>query len=251
MTIACPTATDVKRANRRLYDAVADGYEVVDGRRNEALAQWIRGRLSRLADAHGCGRLLDLGSGSGVVTREGRGLFDQTIALDLSPAILAEAGDIADARVAADTDALPIADASVDVVTCFAVLHHLFDAAGLVREVARVLKPGGVFWSDHDMDLTFYNRFRWPLRVYRRLRAADVKYVRASTDIDAETYALAEFREDGVDGSRVMGQLRDARLRPEAKFHWFGLTGLTNSLFGERSSARGWAPLLSITAVRE
>ncbi len=193
---------------------------------------------------------MDLGSGSGVVSREARGVFDETIALDLSPAILAASETVSDRRIAADTDALPIADESVDAVTCFAVLHHLYDAGGLAREVARVLKPGGVFWSDHDMDLAFYSRFRWPLKVYRRLRAADEKYARASSDIDAETYALAEFRENGVDGQRIVGQLRDARLHPEASFHWFGLTGLTNRLFGERVCARGWAPLLSITAVK-
>ena len=55
---------------------------------------------------------------------------------------------LADDRIAADTDMLPIAAESVNVVSCFAVLHHLFDAGTLAREVARVLKKGGLATID-------------------------------------------------------------------------------------------------------
>jgi SAM-dependent methyltransferase len=240
---------DVKSANRRLYDAVAGDYERIDGRRGGSLTAWIRHRLNDLACRAGNGVLLDLGCGGGVVTRAAEGIFARTIGLDLSPRILAASGKIADWRIAADTDALPFADESVDVVSCFAVLHHLFDAAALVRETARVLKPGGVFWSDHDMDAAFHRRFRWPLRGYRLLRGADRHY--ADVDgIDRETYTLAEYREDGVEGDRIVEQMRQAGLRPEAEFHWFGLTSVTNALFGKSARARGWAPLLRVVATK-
>lgn len=248
-----PTVADaesVKRANRRLYDAVADRYETLDGRRDDALTAWVRDRLEQIAAAHGRGVLLDLGSGSGVITRAADGLFERTIALDLSPRILATAGPIADHRVAADTDALPLADGSVDVVTCFAVLHHLYDADRLTAEVARVLKPGGVFWSDHDMDEAFYQRFRWLLGAYRRLRSAGKKYTDASGELDDDTYHLAEFRENGVGTARILRQFQAVGLHAEAKFHWFGLTPTTNALFGQRYRPRGWAPLSTIFARR-
>jgi ubiquinone/menaquinone biosynthesis C-methylase UbiE len=240
------TAAEVKRANRRLYDAVGAGYESLDGRRSGVLERWVRERLAELSARAGGDLLLDIGSGSGLVTRAGRGLFRKTIALDLSPGILAACGGHADWRVAADSDALPLADESADVVSCFAVLHHLHDAATLAREVARVLRPGGCFWSDHDMEAAFRRRFRWPLAGYRRLRGADRHY--AAAGIDAATYALAEYREDGVETSRFLGQLRDSGLSARADFHWFGLSGLTNRLFGERRLRQGWAPLLRIVA---
>jgi len=230
---------------------VAGRYESLDGRRDAALTGWIRSVLVDLAAAHGSSVLLDLGSGSGLVTRTARSVFERTIALDLSPGILAAAGLAADHRIAADTDSLPIADSTVDVVTCFAVLHHLYDSGRLAREVARVLKPGGVFWSDHDMDSAFYRRFRRPLSTYRRLRGADRKYVRAAADvIDERDYALAEFRENGVDAARVVDELRAAGLEPRATFHWFGLSPWTNRLFGRRPRTRGWAPILSVRAAR-
>ena len=242
-------AEEVKAANRRLYDAVADDYERIDGRRSDSLVSWIRRRLTRLASEGGNGLLLDLGSGSGVVTRAAKGIFQRTIAMDISPRILATAGPIADWRIAADTDRLPIADESVDVVSCFAVLHHLYDSGGLLREVARVLRPGGVFWSDHDMDAAFFRRFRWPLRGYRALRGADRQYEGAA-GIDARTYELAEFRENGVDGDAVTKQCLGVGLLPRIDFHWYGLTGVTNLLFGQREQARGWAPLLRIVATK-
>lgn len=47
-----------------------------------------------------------------------------------------------DLRVA-DAEALPFADASFDIVYSWGVLHHSPDTAQCVREVFRVLRPGG------------------------------------------------------------------------------------------------------------
>lgn len=38
---------------------------------------------------------------------------------------------------------LPFADASFDVVICSEVLEHIFDQRGVIRELERVLRPGG------------------------------------------------------------------------------------------------------------
>ena len=249
-TTHCIDATDVKRANRRLYDAVAGDYEVVDGRRNPTLSAWLRSNLKRMAASHGRGLLLDIGSGCGFVTRAAEGIFDRTVALDLSPRLLAESGPIATHRIAADADVLPIASDSVNVVTCFAVIHHLFDTASLAREVARVLRPGGGFWSDHDMDAAFHDRFRWSLGLYRRLRGARHRYAHASSAIDARTYELAEFHESGVRSDNVARQFREAGLSTTAAFHWFGLSTWANRLFGRRELGRGWAPLLRLQATK-
>ena len=45
--------------------------------------------------------------------------------------------------VQGDATALPIASASVDFVYSNGVLHHIRDTAGVVREIHRVLRPGG------------------------------------------------------------------------------------------------------------
>lgn len=92
--------------------------------------------------------VLDLGSGAGLVPRMlGRGPGSRTFLVERSPQMLA-AGDFAGAApLRADVTRLPLADASVDVVTAAWLLHVLTpderDAA--VAEVARVLRPGGRF----------------------------------------------------------------------------------------------------------
>jgi SAM-dependent methyltransferase len=47
-------------------------------------------------------------------------------------------------RVQADGENLPFADATFDVTYCVATLHHALDLQKMVREMARVTKPGGV-----------------------------------------------------------------------------------------------------------
>ena len=59
------TEQAVKTANKQFYDALADGYEVIDGRRSSRLETWLKGRLSEIRKKAPGGRLLDVGSGSG------------------------------------------------------------------------------------------------------------------------------------------------------------------------------------------
>ena len=244
------TEHEVKAANRRLYDAIADRYEELDGRRVPALDRWLRGRLEALRREAPGGRLLDLGAGTGLVARCAAGVFDRRVGLDLSPRMLASGRDAFDLAVVGDVDHLPFADASFDAVTCFAVLHHLYRFEALAREVARVLRPGGVFYSDHDMDATFYRRFRPLLAVYRLLRNACSKYRRASREVTPELFHLTEWHSRGVDSEAVARAFCSAGLSVETRFHWFGLGRTTDRLFGDKARGRGWAPLVSVLAAK-
>jgi ubiquinone/menaquinone biosynthesis C-methylase UbiE len=59
--------------------------------------------------------------------------------------------------------AIPVADASFDAVFDFGILHHVSDWQKAVREVARVLRPGGRFYFE---EVTKEALGRW---VYRTL----------------------------------------------------------------------------------
>jgi SAM-dependent methyltransferase len=47
--------------------------------------------------------------------------------------------------VQANAAELPIASGSADVVTSRLAAHHFIEAAGAFREIARILRPGGLF----------------------------------------------------------------------------------------------------------
>ena len=240
----------VKDANRRLYDAVADQYEEVDGRRSPEMEAWVRATLAKLAQRTPHSSLLDLGTGSGLVPRCGDGLFKMRAGVDISPRILALNKNVFDVAAAADVDGLPFPDNSFGVITCFAALHHLPTFEGLVKEVARILVPGGLFYSDHDMDEAFYRRFRFPLGIYRRLHDARAAYQKASSQITGDLYDDAEWHQKGIPSRHLLELFETEGLQRETRYHWYGLNPATDLFFGDAPRGRGWAPLISVVAVK-
>src|SRR5262252_7992980 len=84
----------------------------------------------------------DLGSPGGAVRRELAGLVDTLVAVDAAAEdVRAHAGP----RVVADEEALPFADASLDLVVSALALQSVNDLPGTLVQVRRVLKPDGYF----------------------------------------------------------------------------------------------------------
>lgn len=104
-----------------------------------SLNPWLEDRLWRLA---GDGPVLDLGCGRGwwLERLAGRGVAAVGVERERERAALA-----ARYRPVAVADAarLPLAGASVDLVWCIHVLHHLPDPSAVLAEIHRVLRPGG------------------------------------------------------------------------------------------------------------
>lgn len=98
--------------------------------------------------------LLDVGCGGGFLSEEFAQDGFRVTGIDPSPKSIAAA-----AKHAAENgleiryevgrgEKLPFPDASFDLVACCDVLEHVDDPVQVVREVARVLKPEGVFFFD-------------------------------------------------------------------------------------------------------
>lgn len=47
-------------------------------------------------------------------------------------------------------DRIPVEDATFDIVATYSVLHHVPDYLSALREMARVLRPGGILYIDHE-----------------------------------------------------------------------------------------------------
>jgi ubiquinone/menaquinone biosynthesis C-methylase UbiE len=98
-------------------------------------------------------RILDLGCGPGVMTRDLAKLGFRGVGLDASAAMIANCTEHAEAQGISDSwlyqlgdvEALPFPDDSFDGAVCMGVIDYLATDEKLLSEVARVLKPGGHF----------------------------------------------------------------------------------------------------------
>lgn len=108
-------------------------------------------RLStRLADFPQA-KLLDMGCGAGHASFVAASQVKEVIAYDLSEQMLSVVNDAAQTRGLSNlstqqgyAETLPFADATFDIVISRYSAHHWHDVGKALREVKRVLKPGGI-----------------------------------------------------------------------------------------------------------
>jgi SAM-dependent methyltransferase len=158
-----------RAANRRWWDADATSYHHEHGAfLGDADFVWCPENV-READARLLGevdgrRILEVGCGSAPCARYLRACGAQVVALDLSAGMLAYARAAATRTgidvplIQADACELPFASDTFDIAfSAFGAVPFVADSARLMREVARVLRPGGrwVFAANHPMRWAF------------------------------------------------------------------------------------------------
>ncbi|HEY3921657.1 MAG TPA: class I SAM-dependent methyltransferase [Gaiellaceae bacterium] len=109
--------------------------------------RWRRFLVSRV-EAKSSDRVLDVATGTGMVARELVAQYDcDVVGVDQSAGMLAEARRRANGHVElveASAESLPFADGEFDALTFTYLLRYVDDPAATLRELARVVKPGGV-----------------------------------------------------------------------------------------------------------
>jgi ubiquinone/menaquinone biosynthesis C-methylase UbiE len=107
-------------------------------------------RLADAADLDETMTVADIGTGTGFVAAGLAGRAARVIGIDDSPGMLAEAernlSELGATNVdlrRGDVAALPIPDDSVDAAVANMVLHHATDPTAMLREMARIVRPGG------------------------------------------------------------------------------------------------------------
>jgi SAM-dependent methyltransferase len=135
---------------RALFDRKAPGWPgkyAADGRLVDRLSQ-LAAAVAGLAAAGG--DLLDLGCGSGELARQLAAAGYQVTGCDIAPQMLSRAAAahagpaVRWMTLEAGWRRLPFPAASLDAVIAASVLEYVPDPGAVLRECARVLRPGGI-----------------------------------------------------------------------------------------------------------
>lgn len=160
--------TDEFHQRATSFGGVADAYERARPGYPADAVSWLTGDQPA--------RVLDLGAGTGKLTRSLVAAGHDVVAVDPSEPMLAQLRTVlpgVDARIGS-AERLPLEDASVDVVTAGQAFHW-FDPAVALPEIARVLRPGGrlgIVWNLRDDTVSWVDEL-WSMFGEHEARRAD------------------------------------------------------------------------------
>jgi demethylmenaquinone methyltransferase / 2-methoxy-6-polyprenyl-1,4-benzoquinol methylase len=142
MSSPLPQGEDKRKAVRGLFDTISPRYDLVNRVMTFGMdVGWRRAAVASLR-LPGGSLVADLACGTGDLCRELERRGYRAVGFDFSHGMLVNAHTTAP-LVEADVLQLPLADASVDGVTCGFALRNVVSLAGLFRELGRVVRAGG------------------------------------------------------------------------------------------------------------
>ncbi|HEV7905454.1 MAG TPA: class I SAM-dependent methyltransferase [Pyrinomonadaceae bacterium] len=201
--------------------------------RRRILESFVREIIAKLNVEGRAPRILDVGCGTGA-NLEMLAQFGEAEGVDVSEDALAFCRARGLTRVShGAAERLPYADASFDLVTALDVVEHLDDDAGGLREMRRVLRPGGrallfvpaFMWLWGVQDDVSHHRRRYTLpQLTERVREAGFEVERA-------TYANLTFFAPILAG-RLLMRATGVRPASENNFNVPALNGVLGQLFG-------------------
>jgi SAM-dependent methyltransferase len=101
--------------------------------------------------------VVDIGCGPGNVFATVGGKPRLLIGIDVSPGGLEMARAVGYTPIVGDAQKLPFISDFADLVVLNAALHHCDDMESVLREAARIVRPGGLVVTDHDPQFSAWN----------------------------------------------------------------------------------------------
>ena len=143
------------------------------------------------AEPKGTERTLDVATGTGFTAFTLAPKVSHVIATDLTPEMVVKAAELAQEQAienvvfsVAAAESLPIATASLDLVTCRLAPHHFQDVPKFLSEVHRVLRTDGLFCLVDSVSPESKKLIAWQNRV-EALRDDSHVYGRPPSEWDA------------------------------------------------------------------
>ena len=142
------TPPERERRIRALFQAVAGRYDLMNDIMSFGIHRLWKRQMARVADPRAGEMVVDLAGGTGDIARLMAGAGRDVVVCDPSPAMMA-VGKLRCPEgvrfVEGSAEAMPFADASVDLVTMAFGLRNVTSLEASLAEIHRVLKPGGRF----------------------------------------------------------------------------------------------------------
>jgi ubiquinone/menaquinone biosynthesis C-methylase UbiE len=148
----CSPEAAIQKAH---YDNIAGAYKANLTHTLEYMAYLDRALL-RVLDPSSLGTVAEVCCGNGEAFHILGNRFSRGVGVDISLPMLTNAvrahPGARTAFVQGDATKLPLASGQFDSVFMLGGIHHVNDRAGLFSEVARILKPGGMFYFREPVD---------------------------------------------------------------------------------------------------
>lgn len=189
--------------NKDVNDQVSKKYERLHGDIFNVIEQErLKKALSTAIGAVKTGatplKALDYGSGSGNLTRHLIELGMKTVSADISEGFLSliernfSQTGLSETLMINGKDLSNVSDNEFDLVATYSVLHHVPDYLSIIKEMARVVKPGGVIYIDHEVLESYYKRPKEYIEFLKKARPAiNIKrYLRLLTDVKGYIHIL-------------------------------------------------------------
>ncbi len=238
MTSKDPTPQEVVEANIALHSSMATSYNEREPHFRPENLERVRGILKGVADRANGGKLIDFGCGTGFIINLAKDLFETIDGVDITQAMLDQV-DTSSGNITLHNhvcESVPFEDNSFDVATAYSFIDHTADYSLILKEAARVLKPGGIAYIDLVPNAAFWNAI-WMIEasgvettsphVLREINALLHQHsdVEKEFGLEEGTFLIAEPSKSqtrGLDDQEVIAYAKEFGMsEASVEPHWF------------------------------